>query len=79
MKNPLPKTNWRRGFFVGSLSVVRTTDKAPTGAQTAGYLTTNYRQLKFTDWQGKRTIYGGNAISTNGVLYQGVMETIRES
>ena len=31
----------------------------------------------FTDWQGKRTIHGGNAISTNGLLFDDVMETIR--
>jgi histidinol phosphatase-like enzyme (inositol monophosphatase family) len=32
----------------------------------------------FTDWQGKRTIHGGNAISTNGLLFDGVMETIEK-
>src|SRR6266436_6003680 len=31
----------------------------------------------FTDWQGKRTIHGGNAISTNGLLFDDVMATIR--
>jgi histidinol-phosphatase len=31
----------------------------------------------FTDWQGKQTINGGNAISTNGVLFDEVMTTIR--
>lgn len=31
----------------------------------------------FTDWEGRRTIAGGNAISTNGVLFQEVMQTIR--
>ncbi len=31
----------------------------------------------FTDWQGRPTIHGGNAISTNGVLFKEVMETIR--
>jgi len=31
----------------------------------------------FTDWQGKRTIHGGNAISTNGLLFDDVMETVR--
>src|SRR6266567_512624 len=30
----------------------------------------------FTDWQGKRTIHGGNAISTNALLFDDVMETI---
>src|SRR5712671_4139404 len=30
----------------------------------------------FTDWQGVRTIHGGNAISTNGLLFEDVMETI---
>jgi len=33
----------------------------------------------FTDWCGRRTITGGNAISTNGVLFQEVMETIRKA
>jgi histidinol phosphatase-like enzyme (inositol monophosphatase family) len=33
----------------------------------------------FTDWQGKRTIQGGNAISTNGLLFDRVMEAIRKS
>jgi len=32
----------------------------------------------FTNWQGERTIHGGNAISTNGLLFDGVMETIRK-
>jgi histidinol-phosphatase len=31
----------------------------------------------FTDWQGQRTIRGGNAISTNGALFQSVMAAIR--
>lgn len=31
----------------------------------------------FTNWQGVKTIHGGNAISTNGLLFDGVMETIR--
>ena len=30
----------------------------------------------FTDWRGQRTIYGGTAISTNGALYNSVMEII---
>lgn len=30
----------------------------------------------FTNWRGERTIHGGNAISTNGVLFDCVMETI---
>ncbi|MEP6911158.1 MAG: inositol monophosphatase family protein [bacterium] len=30
----------------------------------------------FTDWNGRRTIDGGNAISTNGALFREVMETI---
>jgi histidinol phosphatase-like enzyme (inositol monophosphatase family) len=33
----------------------------------------------FTDWQGQRTIHGGNAISTNGKLFDSVMATIREA
>ncbi len=32
----------------------------------------------FTDWNGQRTIRGGNAISTNGALFESVMETIGE-
>jgi histidinol phosphatase-like enzyme (inositol monophosphatase family) len=31
----------------------------------------------FTNWQGEKTIHGGSAISTNGVLFDAVMETIR--
>jgi histidinol phosphatase-like enzyme (inositol monophosphatase family) len=30
----------------------------------------------FTDWKGQRTIRGGNAISTNGVLFEEVMKTV---
>ena len=30
----------------------------------------------FTDWQGARTVYGGNAISTNGVLFNEVMRIV---
>jgi histidinol phosphatase-like enzyme (inositol monophosphatase family) len=33
----------------------------------------------FTDWQGQATIHGGNAISSNGVLFKEVMETIRNA
>jgi histidinol-phosphatase len=33
----------------------------------------------FTDWRGEKTIYGGNAISTNGLLFEAVMQTIREA
>jgi histidinol-phosphatase len=32
----------------------------------------------FTDWTGKRTIDGGNAISTNGQLFDPVMEIVRK-
>ncbi len=32
----------------------------------------------FTDWKGKRTIEGGNAISTNGLLFDTVMENVRK-
>lgn len=31
----------------------------------------------FTDWNGTRTIHGGNAISTNGLLFDPVMEVVR--
>ncbi len=33
----------------------------------------------FTDWQGTPTIYGGEAIATNGHLFEPVMELIRRS
>jgi histidinol phosphatase-like enzyme (inositol monophosphatase family) len=32
----------------------------------------------FTDWSGKRTIHGGNAISTNGVLFAEVMSVVSQ-
>jgi histidinol phosphatase-like enzyme (inositol monophosphatase family) len=32
----------------------------------------------FTDWSGERTIRGGNAISTNGALFESVIEAVRE-
>jgi histidinol-phosphatase len=32
----------------------------------------------FTDWQGQRTIHGGNAISTNGALFESVMAAIKK-
>ncbi|HEV2707942.1 MAG TPA: inositol monophosphatase family protein [Pyrinomonadaceae bacterium] len=31
---------------------------------------------RFTDWQGRRTIRGGNAVATNGALYEEVFEII---
>jgi histidinol phosphatase-like enzyme (inositol monophosphatase family) len=31
----------------------------------------------FTDWNGRRTIHGGNAISTNGLLFDRVMEAVK--
>ena len=34
---------------------------------------------RFTDWRGRKTIYGGNAISTNALLFDQVMDVIRES
>jgi histidinol phosphatase-like enzyme (inositol monophosphatase family) len=33
----------------------------------------------FTDWQGKRTIYGRESIATNGALFEQVMRTIHPS
>lgn len=33
----------------------------------------------FTNWQGQRTIFGGNAISTNGKLFDSVMSVIRDA
>lgn len=32
----------------------------------------------FTDWQGTSSIHGGNAISTNGLLFDRVMEIVRQ-
>ena len=32
----------------------------------------------FTNWSGEPTIYGGNAISTNGRLFEEIMKTITE-
>lgn len=32
----------------------------------------------FTDWQGNRTIDGGNALATNGQLFEEVMQVLRE-
>ena len=31
----------------------------------------------FTDWRGQRTIRGGNALSTNGALFNSVMEVVK--
>lgn len=33
---------------------------------------------RFTDWRGSRTIYGGGAISTNGLLHDAVMRLLAE-
>ncbi|MFN2532717.1 MAG: histidinol-phosphatase [Pyrinomonadaceae bacterium] len=33
---------------------------------------------RFTDWRGQNTIHGGNAISTNALLFDQVMDIIRE-
>lgn len=33
----------------------------------------------FTDWEGRKSIRGGNAISTNRVLFQQVMRIVKES
>lgn len=33
----------------------------------------------FTDWKGRATIRGGNAVSTNGLLFDSVFETIGEA
>jgi len=32
----------------------------------------------FTDWRGQRTIRGGNAISTNGTLFQSVLDVVKQ-
>src|SRR5688572_20555716 len=32
----------------------------------------------FTDWNGTRTIHGGNAISTNGLLFGSVMKEVKQ-
>ena len=34
---------------------------------------------RFTDWRGVRTVAGGNALATNGLLFEEVMSVIRES
>ena len=31
----------------------------------------------FTDWRGERTVHGGNSIATNGVLFDEVMDLVR--
>ena len=31
----------------------------------------------FTDWRGQRTIHGGNAISTNGALFEEVLKAVK--
>jgi len=33
----------------------------------------------FTNWRGEQTIYGGNAISTNGVLFAEVMSLVKQT
>ncbi|MFQ5788990.1 MAG: inositol monophosphatase family protein [Acidobacteriota bacterium] len=33
----------------------------------------------FTDWRGGATVYGGNALGTNGLLFEPVMELMRAS
>src|SRR5438132_3134510 len=33
----------------------------------------------FTDWKGQKTIHGGNAISTNGILFESVIAAIRNA
>jgi histidinol phosphatase-like enzyme (inositol monophosphatase family) len=33
---------------------------------------------RFTDWRGRRTIDGGEAVATNGVLHAAVLEHLRE-
>jgi histidinol phosphatase-like enzyme (inositol monophosphatase family) len=33
---------------------------------------------RFTDWHGSRTIYGGSAISSNGLLHNAVMQLVAE-
>ena len=34
---------------------------------------------RFTDWTGRRTIHGGEAVATNGVLHEAVLQTLVES
>jgi histidinol phosphatase-like enzyme (inositol monophosphatase family) len=33
----------------------------------------------FTDWRGKRTIHGGNAVATNGPLFEEVMRIVKSN
>jgi fructose-1,6-bisphosphatase/inositol monophosphatase family enzyme len=32
---------------------------------------------RFTDWRGERTIRGGNAVATNGLLHERVLDLLR--
>jgi len=32
---------------------------------------------RFSDWSGVRTVRGGNAISTNGLLFDAVISAVR--
>ena len=32
----------------------------------------------FTDWQGQRTIHSGQAIATNGLIFDEVMDLLRQ-
>jgi histidinol phosphatase-like enzyme (inositol monophosphatase family) len=34
---------------------------------------------RFTDWRGRRTIHGGEAVATNGVLHDRVLELLAET
>jgi fructose-1,6-bisphosphatase/inositol monophosphatase family enzyme len=34
---------------------------------------------RFCDWTGARTVRGGNAISTNGLLFEPVISVVRTS
>ena len=33
---------------------------------------------RFTDWRGRRTIRGGEAVATNGVLHAAVLDVLGE-
>ena len=60
------------GFRIESIDArMKVWDCAPLGVimQEAGGT--------FTDWNGTSTIYGGNSIATNGILFDQVMEIVR--
>jgi hypothetical protein len=37
----------------------------------------SWKKLAFTDWEGQRKIDTGNALATNGLLYESVMQIVK--